>query len=91
MSLTSPERGYLLERIDYDSGAIEGVAAALATLVDHAGDARVVLDNIHNGLEGRGRAITTVTGLAGRCRSASSPPRPRSAASPMSSAAMLTP
>ena len=66
MSLTSPERGYLLERIDYDSGAIEGVAAALATLVDHAGDARVVLDNIHNGLEGRGRAITSVTGLAGR-------------------------
>ena len=40
MSLTSPERGYLLERIDYDSGAIEGVAAALTTLVDHAGDAK---------------------------------------------------
>ncbi|WP_312676580.1 alpha/beta hydrolase [Microbacterium sp.] len=66
MSLTSPERGYLLERIDYDSGAIEGVAAALATLVDHAADACVVLDSIHHGLEGRGRAIDTATDAAGR-------------------------
>lgn len=66
MSLTSPERGYPLERIDYDSGAIEGVAAALATLVDYAADACVVLDSIHHGLEGRGRAIDTATDAAGR-------------------------
>lgn len=66
MSLTSPDRGYLLERIDYDSGAIEGVARALVTLVDHADDARLVLENVENGLEGRGQAIRAVTGDAGR-------------------------
>jgi hypothetical protein len=65
MSLTSPDRGWLLEHIDYNSGALEGLYRALISIVDHAGDARVVLRNIDGGLEGRGAAIADVQTDAG--------------------------
>lgn len=66
MSLVSPERGYVLERIDGDAGAIEGLVGGLLELVEFAGRTRTVLDSIENGLEGRGDAIRRVTGDAGR-------------------------
>lgn len=66
MTLVSPERGYVLERIEYDAGAIEGLIRTLRDLLAVADSARVVLDNIENGVEGRGEAIRRVTGDAGR-------------------------
>lgn len=65
MSLTSPNRGWLLEEIEYDSGALEGLHGALGLIGDHAGDARIILANIDAGLEGRGSAITDARDEAG--------------------------
>lgn len=65
MSLTSPERGWLLEHIDFDSGSLEGLHSALGNVTDHASDTRVILGNIDGGLEGRGSAITDVMADAG--------------------------
>lgn len=65
MSLTSPDRGYLLEHIDFDSGSIEALHGAIVNVLEHAGDARLVLGNIEGGLEGRGAAIRDATADAG--------------------------
>ena len=65
MSLTSPDRGYLLEHIDFDSGSIEALHGAIVNVLEHAGDARLVLGNIEDGLEGRGAAIRDATADAG--------------------------
>lgn len=65
MPLTSPERGYLLERIDFDAGAMEGLHEALATVVEHADSAMLLLENIVGGLEGRGAAIRDVKADSG--------------------------
>ncbi|MFK3676816.1 alpha/beta hydrolase [Microbacterium sp. NPDC090218] len=60
MSLTSPNRGWTLEKIEYDSGQLEGIHADLGKLGDAGGDAQIVLRNIDGGLEGRGESITLV-------------------------------
>lgn len=65
MSLTSPDRGYVLEHIEFDSGAMEALHRALEVVIDHANDTHVVLRNIEDGLEGRGEAIDAVTQDAG--------------------------
>jgi hypothetical protein len=65
MSLTSPELGVLLERIDYDEGGMESLADALRSLADDGRDAAVVLRNVDGGLEGRGEAIRAVQTDAG--------------------------
>lgn len=65
MPLTSPERGALLERIDFDAGAMEGLHEALGTVEDHAANAMRVLRNIERGLEGRGAAIGDVKADSG--------------------------
>ena len=65
MSLTSPELGVPLERIDYDEGAIEALVDALRDLADDGRDAAVVLRTIDGGLEGRGEAIRAVQSDAG--------------------------
>lgn len=65
MSLTSPDLGVPLERIDYDEGGIEGLVDALVALADDGRDAGVVLRNIDGGLEGRGEAIRAVQADAG--------------------------
>lgn len=70
MSLTSPNRGWTLEEIEYDSGSLEGIHRDLETLIDEGGNARIVLRNIDGGLEGRGESIDRVQtesgALAGR-------------------------
>ena len=60
MSLTSPNRGWTLEEIEYDSGQLEGIHADLGKLTDAGGNAQIVLRNIDGGLEGRGQSITLV-------------------------------
>ncbi|MGK3954414.1 hypothetical protein ACLKM7_19000, partial [Microbacterium sp. I2] len=65
MSLTSPELGVPLERIDYDEGGIEALSDALRDLAEDGRDAGVVLRNIDGGLEGRGEAIRSVQSDAG--------------------------
>lgn len=65
MSLRSPERGYLLERIDFDADALEGLHGALSTVADHAGNAQLVLRNVEAGLEGRGEAIAAARSGSG--------------------------
>jgi hypothetical protein len=65
MSLTSPELGVPLERIDYDEGGIEALSDALRDLADDGRDAGIVLRNIDGGLEGRGEAIRAVQSDAG--------------------------
>lgn len=66
MSLTSPERGWLLEHIGGNSGSLEALHRALTSVGDYAGDSRIVLSNIDGGLEGRGAAITEAMAQAGR-------------------------
>jgi hypothetical protein len=65
MSLTSPNRGWALEKIEYDSGQLEGNHADLGTLGDAGGNAQIVLRNIDGGLEGRGQSITLVQSESG--------------------------
>ena len=65
MSLTSPNRGWALEKIEYDSGQLEGIHADLGTLGDAGGNAQIVLRNIDGGLEGRGQSITLVQSESG--------------------------
>lgn len=65
MSLTSPNRGWVLEEIEYDSGQIEGIYADLGRLIDEAGNAQIVLRNVDGGLEGRGESIALVQSESG--------------------------
>lgn len=65
MSLISPNRGWTLEEIEYDSGALEGIHRDLEKLIDEGGNARIVLQNIDGGLEGRGDSIERVQTDAG--------------------------
>lgn len=60
MSLTSPNRGWVLEKIEYDSGQLEGIHADLGKLIDEGNNAQIVLHNIDDGLEGRGESISLV-------------------------------
>ncbi|WP_067196880.1 hypothetical protein [Microbacterium sp. XT11] len=60
MSLTSPERGWPLERIEYDSGQLEGIYSDIGKLIDEGGNAQIVLRNIEAGLEGRGSSVVRV-------------------------------
>ena len=60
MTLTSPNRGWVLEKIEYDSGQLEGIHADLGKLIDEGNNAQVVLHNIDDGLEGRGESISLV-------------------------------
>lgn len=57
MSLTSPNRGWTLEEIEFNSGQLEGIHADLGRLVDFGGNAQIVLRNIDGGLQGRGQSI----------------------------------
>jgi hypothetical protein len=65
MSLTSPNRGWALEKIEYDSGQLEGIHADLGKLDDTGGDAQIVLRNVDGGLEGIGQSITLVQNESG--------------------------
>lgn len=65
MSLTSPNRGWALEEIEYDSGRLESIYDGLMRLCDAGDNARVVLRNIDGGLEGRGQSITLVQRASG--------------------------
>ncbi|MGW9158919.1 alpha/beta hydrolase [Microbacterium sp. NPDC055665] len=73
MSLTSPNRGWTLEKIEYDSGQLEGIHADIGTLRDAGGDAKIVLRNIDGGLEGRGQSITLVQSESGALASRMTP------------------
>ncbi|MDF2562007.1 MAG: hypothetical protein K0R99_3453 [Microbacterium sp.] len=73
MSLTSPNRGWTLEKIEYDSGQLEGIHADIGTLRDSGRDAQVVLRNIDGGLEGRGQSITLVQSESGALASRMTP------------------
>lgn len=73
MSLTSPNRGWTLEEIEYDSGSLEGIHAALESLIDEGGNARIVLRNIDGGLEGRGDSIDRVQTESGALASRMNP------------------
>lgn len=65
MSLTSPSRGWTLEKIEYDSGQLQGIHADLGTLTDAGRDAQLILGNIDGGLEGRGQSISLVQSESG--------------------------
>lgn len=65
MSLTSPNRGWPLERIEYDSGQLESIHRDVSELIHAAGNARIVLHNIQLGLEGRGESIRRVKSASG--------------------------
>lgn len=73
MSLTSPNRGWTLEEIEYDSGSLEGIHRDLETLIDEGGNARIVLRNIDGGLEGRGESIDRVQTESGALASRMNP------------------
>ena len=73
MSLTSPNRGWTLEEIEYDSGSLEGIHRDLETLIDEGGNARIVLRNIDGGLEGRGESIDRVRTESGALASRMNP------------------
>lgn len=73
MSLTSPNRGWTLEKIEYDSGQLEGIHADIGTLRDAGGDAQIVLRNIDGGLEGKGQSITLVQSESGALASRMTP------------------
>lgn len=57
MSMTSPNRGFVLQTIEYDLGSLQSLHSTLTTLVDAGGDIQIVLRNVEGGLEGQGRAI----------------------------------
>lgn len=65
MSMTSPSRGWFLETIEYNLGALQGLHSALTNLIDAGDDNQVILRNVESGLEGRGQAITRVKADAG--------------------------
>ena len=73
MSLTSPNRGWPLEEIEYDSGSLEGIHRDLEKLIDEGGNARIVLQNIDGGLEGRGDSIDRVQTESGALASRMNP------------------
>ncbi len=52
--MLSPNRGWRLETIEVDSGALEGLHRALTSVAEHGDDSIVVLAHIGSGLEGRG-------------------------------------
>ncbi|WP_309102954.1 alpha/beta hydrolase [Microbacterium sp.] len=74
MSLISPDRGWVLEEIEFDSGALESIHSDIAALIDEGGNAQIVLRNVDGGLAGRGESITVVQSesgaLAGRIQPA---------------------
>lgn len=57
MSLTSPNRGWTLEEIEYDSGQLEGIHGDLLLTKDSGRNASLVLRNVEAGLDGNGDAI----------------------------------
>lgn len=65
MSLISPDRGWVLEEIEFDSGALEGIHSDIAALIDEGGNAQIVLRNVDGGLAGRGESITVVQSESG--------------------------
>jgi len=73
MSLTSPNRGWALEKIEYDSGQLEGIYTDLGKLIDEGNNAQIVLHNIEDGLEGRGDSISLVKTESGSLASRMKP------------------
>lgn len=65
MSMSSPNRGWALETIEYNLGALQGLHATFTSLIEAGADNQVVLRNVESGLEGRGQAIARAKDDAG--------------------------
>lgn len=65
MSLTSPSRGWPLEKIEYDLGQLESIHSDIGELIGEGGNAQIVLRNIGGGLEGRGEGVSRVKSESG--------------------------
>lgn len=55
--MLSPNRGWRLETIEFNPGALEGLHRALTAVAEHGDDSIVVLAHVGSGLEGRGASI----------------------------------
>ena len=49
MSLTSPNRGWVLEKIEYDSGQLEGIYTDLGKLIDEGNNAEAAREMYESG------------------------------------------